>query len=301
MTPLGVIGLVMAGAVAVGAWRQPTYWRTYRFEVLGAFATSLVLSAATMGPLDQLGMRNLTAHMIAHVVVMFLVPIGFLLSGAGHQVWNVVPKGWSGLLDKAFARLPKPSWTSRVVIGTLALNAVMVVGHLPVVFNAIMVHMWAMSWLMEPAFLLSGLAFFSPLVVARPHQWQGRLRWQLAAVAVTMLEMLVMAMAMSIFTKAPWYTSMGVNLLHHLMPSVAVGHLSASQYVALVRTPGFLTMPGMNMSVLTPAALFHQQQLAAAVLWICGDFWAVPLIVVILRRAIARDGSLLKSLDRSVA
>ena len=301
MTPLGVVGIAMAVGIMVGAWRQPTYWRTNRIEVVGAFVTSLLLTVATMGPLDQLGMRNLTAHMIAHVLVMFLVPIGLLLSGAGRQVWAITPRRLRGALEKILATISQPSWTARVIIGTLALNTVMVVGHLPVVFNAPMDHMWAMSWIMEPAFLLSGLAFFSPLVVARPRQWQGRLRWQLAAVAVTMLEMLVMAMAMSIFTKSPWYTSMGVNLLHDLMPTLAVGHVNASQYIALVRTPGFLTMPGMNMSALSPIALFHQQQLAAAVLWICGDFWAVPLIVVILRRAITRDGSLLKSLDRQIA
>ena len=77
-----------------------------------------------------------------------------------------------------------------------------------------------------------------------------------------MAEMLIMAMSMSIFTKSPWYQMGGA-------------------------------MGPMNMS-------FASQQLAAAILWICGDFWGVPLIVVIFRRLIDRDGSLLAALDRRV-
>ena len=38
--------------------------------------------------------------------------------------------------------------------------------------------------------------------------------------------------------------------------------------------------------------------LAAAILWICGDIWAVPVFVILVRRVISRDGSLFASLDR---
>ncbi len=54
-------------------------------------------------------------------------------------------------------------------------------------------------------------------------------------------------------------------------------------------------MPGMATSV---TAAFHQQQLAAAILWICGDFWAVPILFVITRQAVSRDGSLFAVLER---
>jgi hypothetical protein len=77
-------------------------------------------------------------------------------------------------------------------------------------------------------------------------------------------------MSMSIFTKTSWYDVM------------VPGH-------------GMPYMPGMATTV---SAAFHQQQLAAAILWICGDFWAVPLLVVIARRVVTRDGSLFAALDR---
>jgi hypothetical protein len=96
------------------------------------------------------------------------------------------------------------------------------------------------------------------------------LNQQLVMVVATMFEMLILAMSMSIFTQASWYDVM------------TPGH-------------GMPFMPGMARTV---SAAFHQQQLAAGILWICGDFWAVPILVMIARRLIHRDGSLFAVLER---
>lgn len=96
-------------------------------------------------------------------------------------------------------------------------------------------------------------------------------------IVVTMLEMFILAMAMSIFTKVAWYSVM-------LHPAMA----------------GMVGMAGMTTSV-SPATAFHQQQLGAAILWVCGDFWAVPCLVVLIRRLVKRDGSLFAALENQTS
>ena len=87
----------------------------------------------------------------------------------------------------------------------------------------------------------------------------SQLRQQLIMVVATMFEMLILAMSMSIFTTSSWYSVM--------IP----GH-------------GMAVHAGYGERRLSAA--FHQQQLAAGILWICGDFWAVPILVI--DRATAR-------------
>jgi hypothetical protein len=144
------------------------------------------------------------------------------------------------------------------------------------VFDALMLHTWAMDWIMEPAFLTSGLFFFHYIVTSPPRHNHVRVRYQLVMVLATMVEMVILAMAMSVFTQHSWYSVMNP-------------------------IPGMPAMPGMGMHAATLAQAFHDQQLAAAILWICGDFWAVPAMVVIIRRVIAREGSLFGALDRTSA
>ncbi len=275
MTPLGLLAVGGLALTLASAWRhRPTRGRA-RLQLGASVLSWAVLWFATGSSFARLGMMNLPDHMIGHVLVMFLVPMGLRVGATTRSWWWLLPTARRRAVLRWWyvdRRVHVPKWLASPIAAAVAMNAVMVSAHVPALFDYAMEHDYAMNWVMEPAFLLSGCYFFHFLLPSWPHRVTVKIRLQLAMVLFSMLEMLIMAMSMSIFTKTSWYSVFEMSS----MPSMPY-------------------MPGMGIS---PIVAFHQQQLAAAILWICGDFWAVPCLVLIVRRIIVRDGSLLAALDR---
>ncbi|MGH9020368.1 MAG: cytochrome c oxidase assembly protein [Acidimicrobiales bacterium] len=273
MAPLGVLAIVGAVVSVVAFDRRPSrsWRRVAQFAI--TIASWGVLWFATASAFSVRAMTSLPLHMIDHVIVMFAVPMGLIGSGAVRDWWWVLGVERRRRVLTWWYRERRwrvPRVVANPFVAAVAMNTAMVTAHVPGVFDFVMDRQWAMDWLMEPAFLFSGLFFFHYLVASTPRRLHVRLRVQLAMIAVTMIEMVVLAMAMAIFSRASWY------------------HVTA------------MSMAGMGNAHAVHMT-FAQQQLAAGVLWICGDIWAVPLIVAISRRLVARDGSLFAALERQVS
>jgi cytochrome c oxidase assembly factor CtaG len=117
-----------------------------------------------------------------------------------------------------------------------------------------------MNWLMAPSFVMVGLLFWRVILPSGPWPARGSTRVQIGAIVVTAFEMLVLAMAMSIFTKGPWYS--------------------------------------MNVVMEGTVAALRDQRWAAGILWVCGDFWAVPALVLIAMRISSASGGVSASFER---
>jgi cytochrome c oxidase assembly factor CtaG len=274
LSPLGVVAVAVLLAHEAGAARLAARSAARRpRRALRAWcfrAGVLCVLAVTVTPAAYEGTRLLWVHMVDHVVLMFFAPAALVAGGP------VVPLAWAlpvGARRRAlrWLRFSGPGAALRALWGLLTrpavafvlVNAAMVVWHLPRVLDVALSTPAVRELAMEPSFLLAGLCFWRSLVPSHPYAPRARLRTAAVLVVGTNLVMLALAISMAIFTAHAWYS--------------VPGHAHQGAHAA-----------------------FAAQQLAAGVLWICGDFWAGPALVLIAVQLVRRDGSLLDALDREL-
>jgi cytochrome c oxidase assembly factor CtaG len=227
-----------------------------------------VLLITVCSPLDYWADDYFFVHMIQHLLLMFAAP-SLVVAGAP---WQPLLDGLPGRLGRSATReVLAGGWSRplRAVFGVLgapwvavaAFNVAMIAWHLPPLFDLAARNEAVHIWLMHGSFFLAGVGFFAQFVASPPLRMRMAPLSQVAALLLTNVVMWVLAMAMGILTSASWY-------------------------------PVYSHLPGVTLPP------FADQQIGAGILWICGDFWAVPLMISVVRRLIAQDGSVGSALDR---
>jgi putative membrane protein len=139
-------------------------------------------------------------------------------------------------------------------------NIVMILWHLPGPLD-LAERNGAVHYLMYATFLVAGVLFWLQFIGSPPFRMRMHPASQAGALLLTNVIMWILAMALGILTNNSWYS--------------AYNHI-----------PG-VTLPP-----------FADQQIGAGILWICGDFWAIPAMIMVIKRLIAEDGSLQSAIDR---
>jgi cytochrome c oxidase assembly factor CtaG len=274
VTPLGCLAVFVGVTHEMGlrwlAHRQTPEHRRQTRKRSWVFYTGLLgLTLVVSGPLERWGMQWLSVHMVIHVLEMFYLPPLLIIGAPWVPLVFALPvdtrrrllRAWYQSKSTALLRAVA-SFLVSPITAVVLFNAVMVLWHIPVVFDWASWHGWVMNWLMAPSFVIVGLLFWRIILPSHPWPARGSTRVQIAAVVATAFEMLVLAMALSIFTKGPWYS--------------------------------------MNVVMDGAGGALRDQRWAAGILWVCGDFWAVPALVLIAMRVSAASGGVSASFERAL-
>jgi cytochrome c oxidase assembly factor CtaG len=247
---------------------RPERTRQRRLRSLWFYGGLAVLLIAVESPIDYWADRYFFVHMIQHLLLMFAAPT-MIVAGAP---WQPLLDGLPGRLGRDATRQVLTGGWSRPLraIGGFLLRPwvavtsfilVMLVWHLPGPFDLATRNQAVHIWLMHGTFFAVGVLFWLQFIPSAPLRIKMTPAGQAAALLVANGAMWMLAMSMSILTQTSWY-----SVYNHL--------------------------PGVTLPV------FADQQIGAAILWVCGDFWAIPAMIYVVRRLISEDGSVSSAVDR---
>ena len=271
--PFLIVALVLAGWHEIGLRRlarrsRPERTRERRLRSLWFYAGLAVLLLAVESPIDYWASDYFLVHMLQHLLLMFAAP-SLIVAGApwqplldglpGHAGQNVTRGVLAGGWSRPLRALGGLLLRPWVSVGLF--NAVMIFWHLPGPFDLAENNQAVHIWLMHGSMFAAGVLFWLQFIPSPPFHRRMPLLSQAGALLGTNVIMIGMAMTLSIF-------------------------VTGSVYPVYDHIPG-VTLPP-----------FADQQIGAAILWVCGDFWALPSMVVIVRRMVATEGSMSAALDK---
>ena len=271
--PFLIIAIILViwheiGLARLARRSRPDRTRQRRRRSAWFYAGLAVLLIAVQSPIDYWADDYFFVHMIQHLLLMFAAPT-LIVAGAP---WQPLLDALPGESGKAATReVLTARWTRplRAMGGTLLrpwvsiviFNIVMIVWHLPGPFDLAERNQAVHIWLMHASFFIAGILFWLQFIGSPPFRIKLTPVSQASALVLTNVVMWVIAMAMGFLSSTSWY-------------------------------PVYNHVPGVTL----PA--FADQQIGAGILWICGDFWAIPTMIFVVRRLMAEDGTVSAAVDR---
>ncbi len=270
--PFLIVAIVVVGWHEIGLAKlarrsRPDRTRQRRLRSLLFYAGLIVLLLAVQSPIDYWSDDYFFVHMIQHLLLMFGAPT-LIVAGAP----------WQPLLDALPGRLGQGAtrevltggwsrplraaagWLLRPWVSVAAFNLVMLCWHVPAMFDLAERNSAVHIWLAHGSFFAAGVLFWLQFIESPPFHRKMPLTSQAVALIGTNVLMWLVAMAMGILTSVSWY-------------------------------PVYNHIPGVTLPP------FADQQIGAGILWICGDFWAIPTLIFVMRKLIAEDGGISSAVD----
>ena len=271
--PFLIIAILVAAWHEIGLRRlasrsRPERTRQRRLRSLLFYSGLAVLLLTVESPVDYWSSSYFFVHMIQHLLLSFAAPT-LIVAGAP---WQPLLDALPGRLGQRATRVAaRDRWTSplraagrflaRPWTAVILFNVVMIGWHVPALYDLAENNEFVHIWLMHASLFAVGVLFWMQFIPSPPARIRLLPGPQIVALAGTNVVMWFLAMSMSIFTTSSWYA--------------VYDHVSG------------VTLPP-----------FPDQQIGAAILWVCGDFWCLPAVVLAFRRMISRDGSVGAAVDR---
>jgi putative membrane protein len=250
---------------------RPERTRERRIRSLWFYSGLLVLLIAVVSPVDYWSDSYFMVHMVQHLLLMFAAPSLVVAGAPGQPLLDALP-GRSGqavtreVLAGGWSRPLRAVWRflTAPVVAVVLFNLVMIVWHIPAAFDLAQNNQLVHIWVMHASFFLAGVLFWLQFIPSPPFRSRMPLLGRAAALLATNVVMIFIAMTLSIFAS------------HSVYP--VYDHVTG------------VTLP-----------VFADQQIGAAILWVCGDFWALPTMIVTVRKLLSDETGVGTALDRLVS